>query len=491
MKDLVAVILAAGQGTRMYSGLPKVLHTVAGHPMLDHVLSAIEALEPAKIVVVTGFMGEMVERHVGRRAVCVRQDKRLGTAHAVRMALPEIKDFQGTALVTVGDAPLIQTQTLRELIKRRKAHHVAATVLTAEMEEPTGYGRIVRNRDATVRKIVEEKDTNSYEAVIKEINTGIYAFDCQKLIAALAKVRANNAQKEYYLTDTVEILNGMDEEVEPVLFGDPTETMGINSRAELARAEGLLRRRIARAVMDSGVTVIDPATTYIDKQVKIGRDSVIRPFTILQGKCEIGPGCDVGPHATIVESTLGEGCHVRLCHIEHASLGQRVSVGPFASVRPGSRVRDEARIGSFVEVTRSDVGPGSDILHLSYIGDAVIGPRSSVGAGSVTVNFDGRQKHETHIGSDVFLGTNTSLVAPVDIADGSRFAHNEVLTGKLGEGPITPAGPKAGAANGMPPGGRRRSVGNAQGRSLRPTAKAGDESGRKRRSPGTVSSNGN
>jgi bifunctional UDP-N-acetylglucosamine pyrophosphorylase/glucosamine-1-phosphate N-acetyltransferase len=473
MKDLVAVILAAGQGTRMYSGLPKVLHTVAGHPMLDHVLSAIEALEPAKIIVVTGFMGDMVERHVGRRAVCVRQEQRKGTAHAVRMAVPELKDFNGTVLVTVGDAPLIQTSTLRELIKRRKAHHVAATVLTAEMEDPTGYGRIVRDRDGTVRKIVEEKDTNSYEAVIKEINTGIYAFDCQKLIASLAKVRANNAQKEYYLTDTVEILKSMGEEVEPVLVSDPKETMGINSRAELARAESILRGRIARSVMDAGVTVIDPQTTYIDKQVRIGRDTVIRPFTILQGRCDIGPGCDVGPHATVVESTLGEGCHVRLCHIEHAVLGQRVTVGPYATVRPGSRIRDEARIGSFVEVTRSDVGPGSDILHLSYIGDAVIGPRTSVGAGSVTVNFDGRKKHETHIGADVFLGSNTSLVAPVSIADGCAFAHNEVLTGTLGDGPITPAGPKAGAANGQPPSSRRRIV-NGTGKSSPDTRLSSD-----------------
>jgi bifunctional UDP-N-acetylglucosamine pyrophosphorylase/glucosamine-1-phosphate N-acetyltransferase len=342
-------------------------------------------------------------------------------------------------------------------MKRRKSHHVAAAVLTAEMEYPTGYGRIVRNRDMTVRKIVEEKDTNSYEAVIKEINTGIYAFDCQKLISALGKVRNTNAQKEYYLTDTVEILNDMGEEVEPVLFGDPTETMGINSRAELARAESLLRRRIARQIMDSGVTVIDPSTTYIDKQVRIGRDSVIRPYTILQGRCEIGPGCEIGPHATVVESTLGEGCHLRLCHIEHGLLGNRVSVGPYASVRPGSCIRDEARVGSFVEVTRSDIGPGSDVLHLSYIGDAVIGPRTSVGAGSVTVNFDGQQKHETKIGSDVFLGSNTSLVAPVTISDGSRFPHNEVLTGTLGSGPTTGAGPKVSSGGTHGAASRRRS----------------------------------
>ena len=430
-RELVVVILAAGQGTRMYSGLPKVLHSVAGQPMVDHVIEAVEPLKPSAIYVVTGFMGEAVREHVGKRAVCVNQDKRLGTAHAVKMVVPHLKDFHGDVMVMVGDAPLIRTETLRELAKRRQAHQVAATVLTNELENPKGYGRIVRNRDATVAKIVEEKDTNVYEAAIREVNTGTYVFDCQKLLAALAKVTNNNVQKEYYLTDTVEILGRLGEEVEPVLGLDPTETLGVNSRAELARAESVLRKRIAIAVMEAGVTVIDPATTYIDKQVKIGRDTVIQPFTILQGHCVIGEDCAIGPNAHVTESIIGDRCVLKVCCVDHATLGADVTVGPYASVRPGTKVGDGARIGTFVEVTRSAIGAGSDVLHLSYIGDAKVGAQASIGAGSVTVNFDGEHRQPTVIGDGVFLGSNTSLVAPVTIPPGSRFAHNQALTGNV------------------------------------------------------------
>lgn len=431
MRELVAVILAAGQGKRMYSGLPKVLHNVAGQPMIDHVLEAIEPLEPKQIYVVTGFMGEKVRAHVGKRAICVQQDKRLGTAHAVRMVAPKLSKFTGDVLVTVGDTPLIRTETLRELLKRRRAHQVAATVLTTELANPAGYGRIVRNRDGTVRKIVEEKDTNTYEAAINEINTGIYVYDSQRLLDALRRVGNKNAQKEYYLTDTVEIIGRLGGEVEPVVGDDPDETIGVNSRAELARAESILRRRIAFGVMELGVTVIDPSTTYIDKQVRIGRDTVIQPFTILKGRCDIGEGCEIGPNVSITESRLGNECTVRFSCVDHAQLGHEVTVGPYANIRPDCAIQDGAKIGSFVEVTRSAIGEGTDILHLSYIGDAQIGSNTSVGAGSVTVNFDGKSKKRTRIGNNVFLGSRTSLVAPVDIESGSRFAHNESLAGRV------------------------------------------------------------
>lgn len=427
MKGLVAVILAAGQGTRMSSGLPKVLHSVAGQPMIDHVLESIEALDPEKIFVITGFMSARVTAHIGDRAVCVEQKKRLGTAHAVRQVLPQLEKVRGDVIVTVGDAPLITTETLRELIKRRRAHQVAATVLTTELENPAGYGRIVRNRDGTVRKIVEERDTNVYEADIREINTGIYVFDAQKLVESLRKVGNRNAQKEYYLTDTIEILGRMKEEVEAVVAEDPSETIGVNSRADLARAEAFLRRRIAMSVMEQGVTVIDPATTYIDKQVRIGRDTVLQPFTILQGRCEIGEGSQIGPHAHVIDSRIGAGTELRFCCIDRADIGSHVTVGPYANVRPGCRIRDNVRIGTFVEITRSDIGEDSDVLHLSYIGDASIGRRTSVGTGSVTVNFDGQEKLPTKVGDDVFLGSNTSLMAPLTIATGSRFEPNAVL----------------------------------------------------------------
>jgi len=431
MKELIAVVLAAGQGTRMYSGLPKVLHGVAGQPMIDHVIEAIQPLNPKSIIVITGFMADVVKAHVGKRGTCVNQTRRLGTAHAVKMAIPLLKNFKGDVLVTVGDAPLIRTSTLAELVKRREAHQVAATVLTTELENPKGYGRIVRTREGTVGKIVEEKDTNIYEVAIKEVNTGIYVFDCQKMIAALGRVGNKNAQKEYYLTDTVEILNRMGEEVEPVVVSDADEPMGINSRAELAKAESVLRRRIALSVMEQGVTVIDPATTYIDKEVTLGRDTVIRPFTILKGRCTIGEGCDVGPHAQISNSTLGNGCETKFCCIDQAHVGDNVSVGPYASIRPGTTVAAGARIGSFVEITRSEIGAESDILHLSYIGDATIGEHTSIGTGSVTVNFDGKKKQKSRVGKNVFLGSQTRLVAPVDVPDNKHFADNETLTGKI------------------------------------------------------------
>lgn len=445
MNDLVAIILAAGQGTRMYSGLPKVLHGVAGQPMIDHVIEAIQPLRPKKIYVVTGFMADAVTEHVGKRAISVKQERRLGTAHAVKQVLPHIQDFHGDVLVTVGDAPLIRTKTLVELAKRRAKHQVAAAVLTTMLEDPTGYGRIVRNRDGTVRKIVEEKDTNTYEVEIKEVNTGIYVYDCQKMISALARVGNKNAQKEYYLTDTIEILCNAGEEVEPVVAEDSSETMGINSRAELARAESYLRSRIAMSVMEQGVTVIDPNTTYIDKQVRIGRDTVIRPFTILQGKCVIGEGCDLGPHAHLTESTVGDRCQIKYASVEKAVVGNNVSVGPYASVRPKTRIADGARIGTFVEVTRSDIGQNSDILHLCYIGDAHVGDRSSIGAGSLTVNFDGKKHQKTRLGHDVFVGSRTTLVAPLHVEDGQKIAANETITGKLRtEAPATapPSEPK-------------------------------------------------
>lgn len=431
MKEMIAIVLAAGQGTRMYSGLPKVLHSVAGQPMIDHVLEAIQPLEPQHIYVITGFMANEVEAHVGKRAICVKQPKRLGTAHAVKQALPFIEDFKGDVLITVGDAPLIKTETLRDLVKRRRAHQVAATVLTTEMANPTGYGRIVRNRDGTVRKIVEEKDTNTYEVAIQEINTGIYVFDNQKFIQALRKVGNKNAQKEYYLTDTIEILGRLGDEVEPVVAPDPSETMGINSRAELARAESYLRNRIAMSVMEHGVTVIDPATTYIDKQVRLGRDTVIRPFTILEGKCTIGERCDIGPNAHIVESTIGNDCTVKYASVEKAKVGSNVTVGPYSSVRPQTTIADGTRIGTFVEVTRSEVGSNSDILHLTYIGDARIGDNCSVGAGSLTVNFDGEKHQKSVVGNDVFLGSRSTLVAPLHIQADQRFTPNETLTGRL------------------------------------------------------------
>ncbi len=414
--------------------------------MIDHCLESLEALAPAKIYVVTGHMAATVEQHIEDRTAsmsgsaskkpasiiqCVEQKERLGTGHAVQQVAPFLKDFTGNVLVTVGDAPLLRPETLNQLVKRRIAHGVGATVLTTYLDDPHGYGRIVRNRDGTVRKIVEEKDTNVYEEEIKEINTGIYVFDCQRMLEALEQVDNANSQNEYYLTDVVEIFNNMKVEVEPVVAPDNTETIGINSRVELAKAESYLRSRIARSIMEQGVTIIDPNNTYIDKQVKIGGDCIIHPFSILQGDVKVGPNSVIGPHAHIRDSVIGANAHLRFCSVEEATLEDHVSVGPYASIRPNSLVKKDARIGTFVEVTRSVIGPNSDVLHACYLGDATLGENVSVGAGSITVNFDGKEKHPTTIGDNAFLGSNTVFVAPVTIEENTHCTHNAILTGMV------------------------------------------------------------
>lgn len=427
-RKLVAIILAAGMGTRMNSQTPKVLHRICGTPMIDHVLSSLRTLDVSQTYVVTGHMHAEVEKHVGHRAQCVLQKERLGTAHAVMQVVRFIKDFDGDILVMCGDAPLITTDTVDSLVARRRSHHTACAVLTTNLENPRGYGRIVRNRDGTVRKIVEEKDTNTYEEKIREINTGTYCFDGKSLLRALKDVANDNAQKEFYLTDTVEILNGYGLEVEAQVADDPTEVVGVNSRRDLAQAERFLRQRIINRIMDNGVTVVDPSSTFIDHDVRIGIDTTIQPFTIIRGNSVIGEGCEIGPNALVKDSRLGKGVSVRYAVVEEAAADDGVTIGPYAHVRPGTLLRRNVRLGTFVEVARTDLGENVKVPHLSYLGDAHVGADSYIAAGTMTCNYDGSSTHRTEVGANVFIGANSLLVAPVRVRDGAQAPQNSLLT---------------------------------------------------------------
>ncbi|MCB2155730.1 bifunctional UDP-N-acetylglucosamine diphosphorylase/glucosamine-1-phosphate N-acetyltransferase GlmU [bacterium] len=363
-RKLIAVILAAGQGTRMKSQRPKVLHSICGTPMIDHVLDSLQPLKPDEVYVITGHLHDEVKAHVGSRAECILQKDRLGTAHAVKMARRKFANKDADVLIMCGDAPLIKTETVEALLHRRRSHHTACVVLTTTLPDPTGYGRIVRNRDNTVRKIVEHKDTNTYEEKIDEINTGTYCFDAQDLAWAINRVSNKNAQKEYYLTDVVEIFQVAGKEVEAVVCEDPTEVVGVNSRRDMAQAERFLRARINNRIMDEGVTIVDPQNTYIDNTVKIGRDTKILPFTIIEGATQIGEGCRIGPNCSLHDARLNDGVVVRNSIVEDATVGKNVQIGPYAHIRPGTKLPAGARIGTFEEISQQDLDEDYEMLDL-------------------------------------------------------------------------------------------------------------------------------
>lgn len=346
-QPLAAIILAAGQGTRMKSEKPKVLHPVCGRPMLDHVLEALAPLKLARTIVVTGHKADEVEAHVGKRGECVLQRERLGTGHAVKVAAAALKGFEGDVMILVGDAPLFRPATLEQLAARRRELGAACVVLTTEMPDPTGYGRIVRNRDGSVNKIVEQKDANIYEEQITEINTGTYCFEASELFRALSQLKDNNAQQEYYLTDTVQILREKGQAVEALVCEDNREVIGVNSRKDLATAEGYLRERILDAVMDSGVTVLDPSTTRVDASVRIGAETTLHPFTIIEGETKIGKGAQIGPHATVRDSEIGDATTVTHAMVVGARVGMDSQVGPYAVLGPGAQLRSGERAEPF------------------------------------------------------------------------------------------------------------------------------------------------
>jgi bifunctional UDP-N-acetylglucosamine pyrophosphorylase/glucosamine-1-phosphate N-acetyltransferase len=414
-----AIILAAGDGKRLKSKLPKVLHQAAGGSLLSHVLAALAPLGMDETVVVgsgrvdeirTGIADDGFEGGISFAV----QDPPRGTGEATRIGFDHLASTDATILVVPGDTPLLETDTLFRLVSVHRSSQAAATVLTAKVHEPAGYGRILRSDGSEVERIVEDRDATADERRIHEISAGVFVFDGAQVVGLLDKIDSDNAQGEYYLTDVVELLRTEDRRVVAVET-EPEEVSGVNNRSQLAYVSGLLRHRVCERWMSEGVSIVDPRTTYIDTTVAIEGDATIHPFTFLEGTTRIAEGAEIGPQARIVDSDIGPGATVSFAVVRGSEVGPRASVGPFASLRPGNVLKRGAKIGTFVEAKQSTFGEDSKANHLAYLGDAEIGARANIGAGTITCNWDGQNKHRTEVGDDAYISSNTMLVAPVRV----------------------------------------------------------------------------
>ncbi len=432
MKRL-AIVLAAGKGKRMKSKLYKVLHPVCGKPMVGHVLDSIQRIGCERSVVIVGHGAEAVKGYLGDRAEYALQSEQLGTGHAVRQAEPMIGNEEGITIVICGDTPLVTPETLEQLIAHHQSESAAVSILTASMDDPTGYGRIIRGEDGGVTKIVEQKDGTPEELLTKEINTGTYCFDNKLLFDALSKIDNNNAQGEYYLTDCIRILHADGKRVAAYETLDLAESIGVNDRVALSEAEGFMRERLAKKHMLNGVTIIDKASTYIGADVEIGSDTILYPGTMLKGNTVIGEDCIIGPNTEIDNSVVGNGTTIRQSIAAEAKVGNAVNVGPFAYLRPGTELADEVKVGDFVELKNAKIGHGSKVPHLSYVGDAEVGAGVNIGCGAITANYDGYNKFKTIIEDDVFIGSNSNLIAPVHIGKGAYVVAGSTITGDVKE----------------------------------------------------------
>ncbi|GAA0353435.1 bifunctional UDP-N-acetylglucosamine diphosphorylase/glucosamine-1-phosphate N-acetyltransferase GlmU [Bacillus horti] len=431
MNDRYALILAAGKGTRMKSKKYKVLHPVCGKPMVQHVVDAAKRMNPQKTILVVGHGAEDVRQQLGPDVTYVLQEQQLGTGHAVKVAKDQLEGKQGHTLILYGDTPLITAEVLEELIQFHEEEQAIVTILTANMDNPTGYGRIVRDRHGNVLKIVEHKDASTQEKEIQEINTGIYCFSNEHLVNTLDKLTNQNAQGEYYITDCIEILKKQNHKVAAFLTEDTDVTHGVNDRIALAEAEKLMRLRINKQHMLQGVTIIDPENTYIGPDVTIGMDTTILPGTILSGHTVIGEDCVIGPYAELRHVHIGDGVAIEYAVLVESEVGDTTTVGPYAYIRPGSSIGKGSKIGDFVEIKNSTIGDGAKIPHLSYVGDADIGAKVNMGCGSLTVNYDGSQKHRTVVEEGSFVGCNVNLVAPVQIGPGAYIAAGSTITDSM------------------------------------------------------------
>ncbi len=435
LPEVHVVILAAGKGTRMKSGRPKVLHHVAGLPLVDHVLRTLEPLEPASVVVVIGHEPEQLRLHLGGRTglSLALQEPQLGTGHALLQAEPALKDRQGCVLLLSGDVPLLRTKTLEALLHHHVDHGAVATVLTAVVDQPDGYGRIVR-QDGAISAIVEHKDASPEERNIREINSGIYVFDLAPLFPALRQIGSLNAQGEYYLPDLVSIFGKTGKRVEAMVLEDQGEILGVNSRKELADVAAVLRDRKNAELMASGVTIIDPAATWVEPDVAVGPDTILHPDVYLEGATTVGSGCEIRSGVRIVDSVIGDGAVINnFCVIRQSRVERRAQVGPFAQLRPDSVVGESAHVGNFVELKKTTLGPGSKANHLAYLGDATIGEKVNIGAGTITCNYDGVNKHQTVIEDGAFIGSDSQLIAPVRVGRGAYVAAGSSITDDVPE----------------------------------------------------------
>ncbi|MCU1427361.1 MAG: UDP-N-acetylglucosamine pyrophosphorylase/glucosamine-phosphate N-acetyltransferase [Actinomycetia bacterium] len=464
-RPLAAVVLAAGEGTRMRSTTPKVLHLLCGRPMVLHVVDALAELPLERVVIVVGHGAERVTKTLQEQLVTevpiefVEQRVQRGTGDAVSVALTTLEelDVEDDILVLPADAPLVRAETIAQLATEHRVADAAATVLTARVSDPTGLGRVVRDRNGRVHHIVEHSDATPEELEIDEINTSIYCFRRNLLAPALRRLSPENAQGEYYLTDAIAVLRDAGHKVIAVSAEDPGEAIMVNDRAQLADAEAELRSRINRRWMREGVTMVDPERTYVDATVELDPDVRLLPGTILEGRTSIGTGSVVGPDSRLVDAIVGERTTISNAVVFEAEIGDDCSIGPFAYLRPGTRLAAGAKIGTYVEVKNSEIGEGAKVPHLSYVGDADVGAGTNLGASTITANYDGVHKHRTRIGAGVHTGVHTSLRAPVEIGDGAETGAGSVVTNDVAPDtlvkgvparPARPAGPVVREADG-------------------------------------------
>ena len=444
MSDLHAVILAAGKGTRMKSALPKVLHRVAGYPMIDYVIRAARSLSPETMTLVVGHMKELLRHGLEHDPSLsfVTQEPQLGTGHALLQTAGVLQHRRGSVLLLSGDVPLLGSHTLAGLVHAHEGSGAAATVLTAIFEQPYGYGRIVRTR-GKMSRVVEERDASPAQRKIREINSGVYVFALAPLFDALRSLATANAQGEYYLTDLISTYRRRKLGVETVVLDDPNEIRGINSRSELAEASRIVRQKKNEELMAAGVTLEDPATTYVDQDVVVGADTVIHPGVHLEGRTQIGQACEIHAGVRIVNSVLEDRVTVQNCCVINGSrLGAGVSVGPFVHIRPETELRESVHIGNFVELKKAVLGKGSKAGHLSYLGDAVIGEGVNVGAGTITCNFDGKTKYKTVIEDGAFIGSDSQLIAPVTVGKGAYVGSGTTVKQDVPAGSLAVSGGK-------------------------------------------------
>ena len=419
--EIHVVVLAAGQGTRMKSSLPKVLHSIAGRPMIERVLEAANSLSPSTITLIVGHRADVVRERLGKsqNIAFALQEPQLGTAHALQQAEPVLAGRTGSVILLSGDVPLLSPNTLERLLETHRGSGAAATVVTATVDRPYGYGRIVRSR-GRITRIVEERDASPTQRQIKEINSGIYAFDLAPLFDALRSIASQNAQGEFYLTDLIAIYRRRKLPVETLLVENAQEIRGINSRSELAEVSRLVRQKKNEELMAAGVTFIDPATTYVDPEAEIAADTVLHPGVVIEGRTRIGAACEIQAYVRISDSEIGDRVTINsFCLISGAQVANGAALGPFAHLRPGTVVGEKAKIGNFVELKNTNLGPRSKANHLSYLGDATIGADVNVGAGTITCNYDGVNKHRTVIEDGAFIGSDSQLVAPVTVGKGA------------------------------------------------------------------------
>jgi bifunctional UDP-N-acetylglucosamine pyrophosphorylase/glucosamine-1-phosphate N-acetyltransferase len=427
--DLI-IVLAAGEGTRMKSSTPKVLHPIAGRAILDHVIGATLPLSARELRVVVGASRERVEEHLKESAPAAQlvfQAQRNGTGHAVQIAL-EGATPEGTVLILAGDTPLLTSNTLQEFFAAHLDLSADASVLTSIVPDPFGYGRIVRDRNDELEKIVEERDADAIEKEIDEINTGVYLFDIGGLRTAIAGLKASNAQGELYLTDVIALFKDAGKSVVGITSNDYSETLGINDRSQLAECAAIMRDRINDSHMRAGVSIVDPMSTWIDNEVEISRDVTILPGTVISGSTKIDAGALIGPRTTLHNVDVGSEARIKESWVTDSTIGVRAEVGPYSYIRPGTTLAENTKIGAYVEIKNSSVGEGSKVPHLSYVGDAAIGSGTNIGAATIFVNYDGVEKHRTTVGNEVRIGSDTMLVAPVTVGDGAYTAAGSVIT---------------------------------------------------------------